>query len=58
MNMPLNLAQLKRANPGLLKNWPTVEATCGRLPPEDEHSVHVLDRVVGKWLDAKALHWT
>ncbi len=58
MNMSLNLAQIERANRGLLKNWPTVETTCGRLPPEDEQSVHALDRVMGKWLGATAPHWT
>ena len=58
MNMSLNLAQIERANRGLLKNCPAVETNCRRLPPEDEHSVHALDRVMGKWLGATAPHWT
>lgn len=58
MNMSLNLAQLQRANPGLLKNCPAVETNCGRLPPEDRHSVHALDRAMGKRRDAAAVDWT
>jgi hypothetical protein len=58
MNMSLNLAQIERANRGLLKNCPAVETNCGRLPPEAGHSVHALDRVMGELLVATVPHWT